>query len=51
MCLVHSAALVAEYLAMLESLPYLPAGAAALEKVFAQRHCYNSRSQLMLHIF
>ncbi|CAG9768957.1 unnamed protein product [Ceutorhynchus assimilis] len=33
MCLVHSAALVAEYLAMLESLPYLPAGAAALEKV------------------
>ncbi|XP_076269946.1 dedicator of cytokinesis isoform X1 [Rhynchophorus ferrugineus] len=33
MCLVHSAALVAEYLAMLESLPHLPAGAAALEKV------------------
>lgn len=38
MCLVHSAALVAEYLAMLESLPYLPAGAAALEKVT----CLNS---------
>ncbi|CAG9858416.1 unnamed protein product [Phyllotreta striolata] len=33
MCLVHSAALVAEYLAMLESLPHLPAGAAALERV------------------
>ncbi|XP_050313244.1 dedicator of cytokinesis protein 7 isoform X2 [Anthonomus grandis grandis] len=33
MCLVHSAALVAEYLAMLESLPHFPAGAAALEKV------------------
>ncbi|XP_060519679.1 dedicator of cytokinesis protein 7 isoform X2 [Cylas formicarius] len=33
MCLVHSAALVAEYLAMLESLPHLPAGAAALEKI------------------
>ncbi|XP_017773052.1 PREDICTED: dedicator of cytokinesis protein 7 [Nicrophorus vespilloides] len=33
MCLVHSAALVAEYLAMLEPLPHLPAGAAALEKV------------------
>ncbi|KAL1514145.1 hypothetical protein ABEB36_003452 [Hypothenemus hampei] len=33
MCLVHSAALVAEYLAMLESLPHLPAGAASLEKV------------------
>ncbi|CAG9827394.1 unnamed protein product [Diabrotica balteata] len=33
MCLVHSAALVAEYLAMLEPLPHLPAGAAALERV------------------
>ncbi|KAG5883156.1 hypothetical protein JTB14_033407 [Gonioctena quinquepunctata] len=33
MCLVHSAALVAEYLVMLESLPHLPAGAAALERV------------------
>ncbi|XP_056642383.1 dedicator of cytokinesis protein 7 [Diorhabda sublineata] len=33
MCLVHSAALVAEYLAMLESLPHLPAGAAALQPV------------------
>nr|CAH7724340.1 unnamed protein product [Callosobruchus chinensis] len=33
MCLVHSAALVAEYLVMLESLPHLPTGAAALERV------------------
>lgn len=33
MCLVHSAALVAEYLVMLESLPHLPPGAVALEKV------------------
>ncbi|CAH1183209.1 unnamed protein product [Phaedon cochleariae] len=33
MCLVHSAALVAEYLVMLESLPHLPSGAAALERV------------------
>lgn len=33
MCMVHSAALVAEYLAMIEPLPHLPAGAAALEKV------------------
>ncbi|CAH0558208.1 unnamed protein product [Brassicogethes aeneus] len=33
MCLVHSAALVAEYLVMLESLPHLPVGAAALERV------------------
>lgn len=33
MCLVHSAALVAEYLVMLEPLPHLPVGAAALEKV------------------
>lgn len=33
MCLVHSAALVAEYLAMLESLSYLPAGAVSLERV------------------
>lgn len=33
MCLVHSAALVAEYLAMLEPLPHLPAGASALERV------------------
>ncbi|KAJ8930196.1 hypothetical protein NQ314_017036 [Rhamnusium bicolor] len=33
MCLVHSAALVAEYLVMLESLPHLPAGAASLERV------------------
>ncbi|KAF5303063.1 hypothetical protein FQR65_LT08392 [Abscondita terminalis] len=33
MCMVHSAALVAEYLAMIEQLPHLPVGAAALEKV------------------
>ncbi|KAK5645751.1 hypothetical protein RI129_004215 [Pyrocoelia pectoralis] len=33
MCMVHSAALVAEYLAMIEPLPHLPVGAAALEKV------------------
>lgn len=33
MCLVHSAALVAEYLAMLEPLSHLPAGAVALERV------------------
>jgi hypothetical protein len=33
MCLVHSAALVAEYLVMSESSPHLPAGAAALERV------------------
>lgn len=33
MCLVHSAALVAEYLQMLESLPHMPVGAAALQSV------------------
>ncbi|XP_022913566.1 dedicator of cytokinesis protein 7 [Onthophagus taurus] len=33
MCCLHSAALVAEYLAMLEPLPHLPDGAATLEKV------------------
>ncbi|XP_021924154.1 dedicator of cytokinesis protein 6 isoform X3 [Zootermopsis nevadensis] len=33
MCLVHSAALVAEYLHMLEDEPHLPIGAVAFEKV------------------
>jgi len=33
MCLVHSAALVAEYLHMLEEKPHLPLGAVALERV------------------
>lgn len=33
MCLVHSAALVAEYLHMLEERPHLPLGAVALERV------------------
>lgn len=33
MCLIHSAALVAEYLAMQESLAHLPCGAVALQKV------------------
>lgn len=33
MCLVHSAALVAEYLHMLEEQPHLPLGAVALERV------------------
>lgn len=33
MCLVHSAALVSEYLQMLESLPHMPVGAAALQSV------------------
>jgi hypothetical protein len=33
MCLVHSAALVAEYLHMLEDEPHMPIGAVAFEKV------------------
>ena len=33
MCLVQSAALVAEYLHMLEDVPYLPVGAASLEQI------------------
>ena len=33
MCLVHSAALVAEYLHMLEDQPHLPIGAVGFEKV------------------
>ncbi|XP_077861413.1 dedicator of cytokinesis protein 7-like [Saccoglossus kowalevskii] len=32
-CLVHSAALVAEYLHMIEDKPYLPVGCVALEKI------------------
>lgn len=33
MCLVHSAALVAEYLHMLEDRPHLPVGAVSFEKI------------------
>uniref|UniRef100_A0A1B0BZM0 Dedicator of cytokinesis protein 7 n=1 Tax=Glossina palpalis gambiensis TaxID=67801 RepID=A0A1B0BZM0_9MUSC len=33
MCFVHSAALVAEYLSMLESQPHLPVGAVSFQKV------------------
>lgn len=33
MCLVHSAALVAEYLHMLEDEPHLPIGAVGFEKI------------------
>lgn len=33
MCLVHSAALVSEYLQMLEDQPHLPLGAVSFEKV------------------
>lgn len=33
MCLVHSAALVSEYLQMLDDQPHLPLGAVSFEKV------------------
>ena len=33
MCLIHSAALVAEYVHMLEDRAYLPVGAASFEEV------------------
>ncbi len=33
MCLVHSAALVSEYLLMIEDKPYMPRGAVAFESV------------------
>ena len=33
MCLVHTAALVSEYLSMLEDKPYLPIGCVAFEKI------------------
>lgn len=33
MCLVHGAALVAEYLFLLEGRPYLPVGCVAFQKL------------------
>ena len=46
MCLVHAAALVAEYLSMLEDHSYLPVGSVSFQVGCVQLFPYSSGSQL-----
>ena len=51
MCLAHAASLVAEYLRMLESKPYMPDGCVALQVCFKEKQSGQRRDVVLRHSF